>query len=123
MRDKREKPVAAESFVYVGSSWTGELCQADQVAPGAWISTYNEPSVVLDVPTLAPQGEVFILNMPKRAVPAVVPATGAFTWAHDGIDLAELLRGRFTLRAEGVPDKTRTPNMADAGAFWMSLVR
>jgi hypothetical protein len=59
MRDKREKPVAAESFVYVGSSWTGELCQADQVAPGAWISTYNEPSVVLDVPTLAPQGEVY----------------------------------------------------------------
>jgi hypothetical protein len=73
--------------------------------------------------SLAPQGEVFILNMPKRAVPAVVPATGAFTWAHDGIDVAELLRGRFTLRAEGEPDKTRTPNMADAGAFWMSLVR
>jgi len=32
-------------------------------------------------------------------------------------------RIRLTLRAEGEPDKTRTPNMADAGAFWMSLVR
>ncbi len=73
--------------------------------------------------SLAPQGEVFILNMPKRAVPAVVPGTGTFTWANDGIDVAALLRGRFTLRAEGEPDKTRTPNMADAGAFWMSLVR
>jgi hypothetical protein len=59
MRDKREKPVATENFVYVGSSWIGDVCQADQVSPGAWISTYNEPAVVLDVPYHAPQGEVY----------------------------------------------------------------
>ena len=31
------------------------------------------------------------------------------------------LRGAFMLRAEGVPDRARVPNMADVGAYWMHL--
>lgn len=72
-------------------------------------------------------GGVFVLNMPKRAVPAVVPGApdepGRFVWAGDGIDVAALLRGEFAVAAEGTPDPSRAPNMADAGAFWMSLRR
>jgi SAM-dependent methyltransferase len=74
--------------------------------------------------SLAPDGRMFVLNMPKRAVPAVLEGKSAehgFVWALDGIDVTALLRGAFRVEAEGEPDKSRTPNMADAGAYWMSL--
>ena len=65
-----------------------------------------------------------MLNMPKRAVPAVItgePADKGFVWAPDSVDVAALLRAAFDVAAEGEPDKARTPNMADAGAYWMNL--
>jgi len=71
--------------------------------------------------SLIADGKAFVLNMPKRAVPAVFDGTGKFAWARDGIDVAALLRTEFRVQAEGTPDKSRTPNMADAGAFWMEL--
>jgi SAM-dependent methyltransferase len=73
---------------------------------------------------LVPDGRAFVLNMPKRAVPAVLDDPGAgrrFAWARDGVDVAELLRTEFHVQAEGTPDRSRTPNMADVGAYWMSL--
>ena len=73
---------------------------------------------------LGPDGCGFVLNMPKRAVPALLddaPAGGAFVWAYDNVDVANLLRAAFHVAAEGVPDPSRTPNMADAGAYWMSF--
>jgi SAM-dependent methyltransferase len=73
---------------------------------------------------LASDGRLFTLNMPKRAIPAVVDAAtpeARFVWAADKIDLAGLLRAEFHLDAEGVPDPSRTPNMAEAGTFWMHL--
>ena len=72
--------------------------------------------------SLSPDGQVFVLNMPKRAVPAVT-ADLQFTWVPDTVDVAGLLRGEFRPLAEGVPDPARTPNMADAGAYWMHLRR
>jgi len=75
---------------------------------------------------LAAGGVGFVLNMPKRAVPAVVEETAEyrkFIWAQDQTDVAALLRGSFDVTAEGVPDTTRTPNMADAGAYWMNFRR
>ena len=48
--------------------------------------------------------------------PAVVPGTWTFTWAHDGTDVAALLCGRLTLRAEGEPDKTEHDGCAGGGA-------
>ena len=129
MRTMAQAYVGSERFLAVSPAQFDLLVAAGlrvQAAISIWVLQHCLAPVE-DIErihrSLAPQGEVFILNMPKRAVPAVVPATGTFTWAHDGIDVAALLRGRFTLRAEGEPDKTRTPNMADAGAFWMSLVR
>ena len=72
-------------------------------------------------------GGLFVLNMPRRAVPAirdaVQPDGSRFVWAHDGVDVAQLLRGAFRVAAEGLPDPTRTPTMSGAGAFWMSLRR
>ena len=59
LRDKRPNALPPENFVYVGSRWDGTVCLADEGAPGATISTYNEPSVVLDSPSRAPQGEVY----------------------------------------------------------------
>lgn len=53
----------ADSFTYVGSVWTGEegrvTCLADRSAPGGIVSTYNERTVVLDVPGQSAQGEVY----------------------------------------------------------------
>ena len=75
---------------------------------------------------LAADGRAFVLNMPKRAVPAVhddVGASGSFVWASDGVDVASLLRKAFVVQSEGIADPTRTPNMADAGAFWMNLLK
>ena len=66
-------------------------------------------------------GRIFVLNMPKRAVPAVIPGSDKFVWAPDEVDVAALLQGTFSLQAEGAPDKSRTPNMADVGAYWMDL--
>jgi SAM-dependent methyltransferase len=74
---------------------------------------------------LIPGGSLFVLNMPKRAVPAVRVAPGAnggeFMWATDDIDVAAQLRTAFLVEAEGAPDRSRTPNMANVGAYWMSL--
>lgn len=72
---------------------------------------------------LAPQGRMFVLNMPGRAVPAVQGEAGAarFMWAADGIDVAALLRGRFAVDAAGEPDMSRVPRMSSIGAYWMVL--
>ena len=72
---------------------------------------------------LAPQGRLFVLNMPGRAVPAVQGEAGAarFVWAADGIDVAVLLRGRFAVDAAGEPDMSRVPRMSSIGAYWMVL--
>lgn len=76
--------------------------------------------------SLAPDGRAFVLNMPKRAIPALIEQDNAgpgFIWASDGLDVASLLRKSFLVQSEGTPDPTRTPNMSDAGAFWMSLLK
>jgi SAM-dependent methyltransferase len=73
---------------------------------------------------LRSDGHVFVLNMTKRAIPAVrddVPASEGFYWHHDDIDVATLLRTTFQVETEGIPDRSRTPNMGDAGAYWMGL--
>ena len=74
---------------------------------------------------LAPDGRVFVLNMPTRAVPAVHDGAsadrGTFTWVNDGVDVAGLLRAAFQVETEGVPDPSRTPTMSAVGAFWMHL--
>lgn len=74
-----------------------------------------------------PAAGFFVLNMNKRALPAVIEAEGSghgigeFVWAADEVDVAKLLRAAFQLEMEGVPDKSRTPNMADAAVYWMAL--
>jgi cyclopropane fatty-acyl-phospholipid synthase-like methyltransferase len=73
---------------------------------------------------LVADGKAFVLNMPKRAVPAVLDEAESgrrFTWVQDRIDVAALLRTEFRVVTEGVPDQSRTPNMADVGAYWMAL--
>jgi len=71
--------------------------------------------------SLIADGKAFVLNMPKRVVPAVLDETGTFAWVQDGIDVAAALRTEFHVQAEGMTDKSRTVNMADVGAFWMEL--
>jgi len=70
--------------------------------------------------SLAPAGEFFVLNMRVRAIP-VIYETGQMQWGRDEFDIAQRLRDTFRVTAEGEPDRSRTPNMADAGAVWMSL--
>jgi ubiquinone/menaquinone biosynthesis C-methylase UbiE len=73
---------------------------------------------------LAAEGNCFVLNMPKRAIPALrdkVTENAGFVWASDAIDVAALLRTAFRVEAAGKPDTSRVPNMADVGAYWISL--
>jgi len=73
--DKRGMPVP-DTFVATSSSWTGNVasaaCVADQASPGAIISTYNERTTVMDVPSHSPQGEVYtdIVIAPDRHINA-----------------------------------------------------
>lgn len=74
--------------------------------------------------SLSAEARCWVLNMPKRAIPAVRDgrtAADGFCWAIDQIDVAGLLRREFDVLAQGEPDQSRIPNMADAGAYWMSL--
>jgi hypothetical protein len=74
--------------------------------------------------SLAVEGYCFVLNMRKRAIPAIrdkVAANAGFVWASDAVDVATLLRTAFGVEAEGEPDKAGVPNMAEVGAYWMSL--
>lgn len=75
--------------------------------------------------SLAPGGGCFVLNMPKRAIPALLEQGGArsFAWASDGVDVAALLRGQFEPGATGVAGGPGVPHMGDAGAYWMRLHR
>ena len=70
-------------------------------------------------------GKAFILNMHKRAVPAVeeVEAKYHFHWVPDEQDVDGLLRESFEVEAEGRIEPDAVPNMADAGNFWMRLAR
>lgn len=63
LADTRSRPALPKSFVYVGSRWAGDganaVCLADGATPGSILSTYNEPTTVLDVPTRSPQSDVY----------------------------------------------------------------
>lgn len=75
--------------------------------------------------TLMYRGTLFVVNMPKRAVPVLHESDGAppqFGWVSDGTDVASFLRSTFHVAGEGEPNDPSVPNMADAGAFWMNLV-
>ncbi|MBV9786016.1 MAG: class I SAM-dependent methyltransferase [Acidisphaera sp.] len=75
---------------------------------------------------LAAGGQCFVVNMLHRAVPALRDADaspGRFVWVNDGQDIAALLRQAFEVAAEGEPDASRVPKMAQSGVFWMHLRR
>lgn len=63
LTDKRTPTPLPTAFIYAGSHWTSAttraVCRADAPTPGAIVSTYNEPTVLLDVPEAAPQSEVY----------------------------------------------------------------
>jgi SAM-dependent methyltransferase len=74
---------------------------------------------------LAASGKLLVVNMHVRAVPAVVEGLAddqpKFLWANDAVDVAALLRAEFSVLSLGEPDKSRVPNVADVGAYWMCL--
>jgi SAM-dependent methyltransferase len=74
---------------------------------------------------LRPDGKAFVLNMRQRALPTVESGQSArhFYWVTDGQDVLGILRESFAVGAEGQVESNVTPNMADAGAFWVRLVR
>ena len=122
--------VGSDRFIAVTPAQFDTLCRAGlrvDAAISVWVLQHcfaPADDIARMRRGLAAGGNGFVLNMPKRAVPAVIDAAGQagrFTWAGDGIDVAALLRNAFAVAAEGVPDAARTPNMADAGAFWMHL--
>jgi SAM-dependent methyltransferase len=70
--------------------------------------------------SLVPDGGVFVLNMPKRAVPKL-DGGDKFSFDPDEIDIAAMLRREFHVQAERTPEPSQIKNMGDAGAYWISL--
>jgi SAM-dependent methyltransferase len=127
MRRLAEDYVDSERFVAVAPTQFDTMVRAGlrvQAAIAIWVLQHClvpvEDIACIKRSVLA-NGRVFVLNMPKRAVPAKVAENNQFVWVPDDVDVAALLRSAFTVQAEGVPDKLRTPNMADVGAYWMDL--
>lgn len=74
-------------------------------------------------------GKFFVINMPQRAIPVRRETdqddakSSQFGWSSDNINVHDLLAAEFTVMAEGDIDMTMIPNPADAGAYWMKLVK
>lgn len=85
LADKRKDMSPPDTFVAVGSCWTGgaanATCLADEASPGGLIATYNERTVVLDVPSQSPQGEVYgnLVVAPQHTFEGGALLTMAFT--------------------------------------------
>lgn len=129
MRAMAAEHVADERFLAVSPAQLDGMVQHGLRADAAlavWVLQHClAPAEDIDRlgQALAPQGRMFVLNMPGRAVPAVQGEAGAarFVWAADGIDVAALLRKRFAVEAAGEPDMSRVPRMSSIGAYWMVL--
>lgn len=57
--DQRPHAMLSDRLIYAGSCWQDGICLADATSPGALISTYNEPTAVLEFPDRMPQAEVY----------------------------------------------------------------
>jgi SAM-dependent methyltransferase len=118
MRKLAEDYVRSDRFVVISP-------QQFDVMVGAGLRVHAAIAIwVLQHCSLADGGHCFVLNMRKRAVPALRDKAGAdagFVWAADAVDVAALLRTAFRVEAQGEPDNTRVPNMAAVGADWFSL--
>jgi ubiquinone/menaquinone biosynthesis C-methylase UbiE len=129
MRRLAEDYVDSERFVAVAPQQFDTMVRAGlriQAAIAIWVLQHcltPAEDIARIKRGVLPNGRVFVLNMPKRAVPAKVRENNQFVWIPDNVDVSALLRSAFTVQAEGAPDKSRTPNMADVGAYWMDLRR
>jgi SAM-dependent methyltransferase len=118
--------VGSERFVAVSPSLLDRMVRSGlrvSAAISVWVLQHcANPQDDIDrvSRSLAPAAGFFVLNMRVRAVP-VIDETGRMIWGRDEFDVAQRLREAFHVTAEGEPDRFRTPNMADAGAVWMSL--
>lgn len=56
---ERDGPPPDRGLVYSGSIWRGDDCAADAASPGSVLSTYNEPTTLLDFPHRAEQSGVY----------------------------------------------------------------
>lgn len=79
--------------------------------------------------TLRDGGPFFVVNMPKRAIPVRQETaqgdtkSSVFGWSTDNINVRDLLAADFTVAAAGDIDTAIIPNPADAGAYWVKLVK
>jgi SAM-dependent methyltransferase len=75
---------------------------------------------------LRDRGQAFVVNMRKRAVPALANLPDGkleFFWAHDGIDVEVLLRQHFDVSDIGNASATEATDLAEDGAYWMCKAR
>jgi SAM-dependent methyltransferase len=118
--------VGSERFVAVSPSLLDSMVRCGlrvNAAISVWVLQHcQNPEDDIDrvSRSLAPAGNFFVLNMHVRAIP-VIDEAGNMHWGADEFDVAQRLRETFHVTAEGEPDRSRTPNMADAGAVWLSL--
>ena len=71
--------------------------------------------------SLTDDGRGFVLNMRRRAIPALVEEASlkrSFRWAQDAVDVRALLDTGFRVEREGVPDPAKVPN---SDSYWLAL--
>jgi SAM-dependent methyltransferase len=133
MRVLATQYVASDRFVAISSGQFDILLRAGlrvHAALAIWVLQHcfaPATDIARIRGALTPGGRFCVLNMPRRAVPAVADAPAdharSFMWAADGIDVAALLRETFVVRNEMLPDMANLPGMSGAGTFWMCLER
>ena len=132
MRNLAMDYVGSDRFVVVSPSQFDTLVAAGlrvQAAIAVWVLQHcfaPADDVTRIRGSLAADGGLFVLNMVRRAIPVLRDHDGGqtrFGWAADSLDVAALLRAAFQITTEGVPADPSVPNMADCGAFWMTMRR
>jgi SAM-dependent methyltransferase len=130
MRVHARDYVASERFIAVSPAQLDGLAKAGlrgDFAIAVWVLQHclaPAEDIRRIKRALVGSGRLFVVNMNKRAVPAVQESAGdrpKFVWANDAIDVAVLLRTELDVVGLGEPDRRQVPNMANAGAYWMSL--
>jgi 2-polyprenyl-3-methyl-5-hydroxy-6-metoxy-1,4-benzoquinol methylase len=129
MRDMARDYVASERFMALSPDECDVMIKAGMrvdLAICVWVLQHcytPEQDIQRIAAALTRNAAVFVLNMPKRAIPVMAAQRDqeSFAWATDNKDVRKLLLDRFDLEAQGEPNAAVKQTMAETGAYWLSL--
>ena len=116
--------VASDRFACVSPELFGAMIRSGLRADAAisvWVLQHcAQPTQDIDLlqSALRPGGDLFVVNNLHRAVPVRPEPGDRSVWASDGLDIGDLLRARFELRAEGRLDPAVVGADVSQLTFW-----